>query len=126
VQERMELEGGVEAMKQWTNLLQSSKSSVIEEGQKIAVLCRMLCARRPGSDFDRLGLGSPSFLGEDPGHTISSTSDPIFKKWALEPIELVDGVPFAVVTGYGYQGWFDPSGAERYVRYCMGNCDWSR
>lgn len=122
-EKRAEAGGGVEAFKGWTNLLQSSKSSVFEERQKIAVLCRMLFTRRPGSDFKAAGLGGPAFLGND--QIFYSTSDPIFKKWSLEPIELVDGVPFAVVTGYRYEGWFDPSGAELYVRYCMTNCDWS-
>ena len=122
---RMEAGGGVEAFEQWNNLLHSSTSSMFEERQKIAVLCRMLFTRQEGSDFERPGLGGPSFLGQDRGHTIYFTSDPIFKKWPLEPIELVDGVPFAAVTGYGYEGWLDPSGAELYARYCMTNCDWS-
>jgi hypothetical protein len=124
-QKRMEVGGGDKAIKMWTNILHSSTSSVFEERQKIAVLCRMLFSRRPGSDFKDARLGGPSFLGQDLGHTIYSTSDPIFNKWPLEPVELVDDIPFAVVTGYGYEGWFDPRGAELYVRYCMTNCDWS-
>jgi hypothetical protein len=123
-QKRMEAGGGAEAIKQWTNLLSSSTSSVFEERQKIAVLCRMLFNRRPGLDFQDARLGAPTFLGQG-SRSIDSFSDPIFKQWPLEPIELVDGVPFAVVVGYGYEGWVNPSGAELYVRYCATNCDWS-
>ena len=124
---RWEAGGGVntEAFKQLTNLLQSSRSSIVDEEQKVAVLCRMLFTRRPGSDFERPSLGGPSFLGMDSSRTIYFTSDPIFKKWSLEPIELVDGVPFAVVTGYSIEGHVDPRSAELYVRYCMTNCNWS-
>ena len=124
-QKRTEAGGGTEAIKQWTNLLHSSTSSVFEERQKIAVLCRMLFTRRPGLDFHGAGLGGPAFLGRDRDRSINSISDPIFEKWPLEPIELVDGVPFAVVSGYSYEGWFDPRGAELYVRYCATNCAWS-
>jgi hypothetical protein len=112
--------GGPEAIRQWTNLL--SKSDLLEEQAKIAVLCRMLFTRRPGANFERPGLGAPVFLGQLGGFSIAN---PGFATWPLEPIELVDGVPFCVVTGYDYHGWVDPSGAELYVRYCATNCDWS-
>lgn len=95
-----------------------------ENYQRVAVLCRMLFSKRPGSDFVRPGLGAPSFLDGYPLPTYSF-DDPRFKKWPLEPIEIVDAVPFAIVVGYSYHGVWDPQETESYVRYCMTNCDWS-
>jgi hypothetical protein len=96
-----------------------------EKLQKIAVLCRMLFTQRPGSEFKRPELGGPSFLGDDRPFGPRTIDDPIFKTWPLEPIELVDDVPFAVAQGYTYQGPIDPAASESYVRYCITNCDWS-
>src|ERR1022692_112573 len=88
---------------------------------RIAILCRMLFIQRHGSTFERPAfLGAGAFFGED--FTFESKS---YTNWPSEPIELVDGVPFAIVYGYSYQGFWNPHSAESYVRYCMTNCDWS-
>jgi hypothetical protein len=118
---------GKETASQQLLTLARTAPNYLEERLKVAVLCRMLFSKRPGSDFARPDLGGPSFLdGYTGGRPIAdSFDDPRFKKWPLEPIEIVDGVPFAIVTGYTYEGNWDPRGTESYVRYCMTNCDWS-
>ena len=96
--------------------------------QRVAVLCRMLFSRRARSTFERPELGAPEFIGDPPGSSISlngSRDSSCFKTWPLEPIEIVDGVPFLVVRGYMVEAIVDPHYMESYVRYCITNCDWS-
>jgi hypothetical protein len=83
-----------------------------DDYEKLAVLCRMVFVSRPAEKFMRPSLGGPSFFGK------TDTTD-----WPLEPIELVDGVPFLISWGY-------ISGGEAlppcfYVQYCIDNCDWN-
>jgi hypothetical protein len=82
------------------------------QAEKIFVLCRMLFTARPGSDFRRPGMGMPIFLG--------GTS---FKDWPLEPIELVNGVPFLISFGYVIAGQVEPP--SLYIEYCVNSCDWN-
>jgi hypothetical protein len=97
----------------------STNSHSTESEQTTAILCRMLFTPRAGADFQRPAyLGAPAILGDPPFSTSNAN-------WPLEPIELVDGIPFAVEYGYTYEGFCDPHGAESYVRYCITNCDWS-
>jgi len=99
--------------------------SIINQ-QGTAILCRMLFTARPGSTFDRPALlGGPQFLGGAPQSEAPFNVNRNFTNWPSEPIEIVDGVPFAVVIGYIYEGYWDPRSAESYVRYCVKNCDWS-
>jgi hypothetical protein len=80
---------------------------------RLIILCRMLFVKRPfPGEFRRPGIGAPVFLG-------GTTHD----DWPLEPIELVDGVPFLITMGYSLAGL--PESAERYLAYCMANCDWN-
>jgi hypothetical protein len=57
------------------------------------VLCRMLFVRKPKGEFRRPGLGAPIFVGG------TSVED-----WPLEPIEMVDGIPFLMTRGYFLAG----------------------
>ncbi len=91
-------------------LLQAAKTS--RENQQIIVLCRMLFTKRSGSEFRRPLIGGARFFG--------ATDYP---HWPLEPIELVDGVPFLITQGYVLAGVPEP--AHAYLQYCMANCDWS-
>ena len=92
--------------------------------QRTAILCRMLFTARPTSTFKRAGfLGGPSFYGESRSEFAFDTTS--YTNWPSEPIELVDGIPFAVVNGYIYEGLWDPHAAESYVHYCATNCVWS-
>ena len=84
-----------------------------EDAEKIAVLCRMLFVQRHGLDFRRPTLGGAGFIGG------TANSD-----WPLEPIEIVDGIPFKIVWAYSNVG--APPQPREYVRYCMANCDWSK
>ena len=79
---------------------------------KIAVLCKMLFAKRPGSEFIRPSMGGAVFIGGT--H---------YSDWPLEPIEIIDGVPFIIVRGYSVFGASELP--FMYVRYCMTNCNWS-
>jgi hypothetical protein len=97
--------------------------------QRIAILCRMLFTNKPASsDFERPAfLGAPSFLDGD-SESLRPDRFSVTKNyinWSSEPIEIVDGIPFAVVYGYTYEGTWFPHAAESYVHYCMSNCAWS-
>jgi hypothetical protein len=71
----------------------------------------MLFTRRT-VEFRRPYIGAASFFG--------GTSYP---DWPLEPIEVVDGIPFLITQGYMLGGKAEP--AQSYLRWCMANCDWS-
>jgi hypothetical protein len=75
------------------------------------VLSRMLFVARPKSEFRRPLLGLPCCVGG------TSAGD-----WPLEPMAVVDGVPFLVVRGYNLFG--SAEAPLRYVRYCIRECDW--
>ncbi len=123
-EKRMEEGGGEKAVKEADDIRRSSKSSVLDERGKIVILCRMLFTPR-GTNFEEAGLGGLTFLGDN-GRTTMNSEGAIFKKWPLEPIELVDGIPFLVVDGWVYEGWCDPRGAEHFVRHCAtAGYDWS-
>ena len=83
-----------------------------QEENQVIVLCRMLFQKRGPADFRRPWIGAPSFFG---GTDI--------KDWPLEPIEVIDGVPFLITRGYMLAGVPEP--AESYLRMCMTECDWN-
>jgi hypothetical protein len=91
-------------------LLQAAQTN--RESQQIIVLCRMLFTQRSTSEFRRPLIGGAHFFG-----------DTDYPHWPLEPIELVDGVPFLITQGYVLGGV--PESADAYLQYCMTNCDWS-
>jgi hypothetical protein len=80
-------------------------------GEAIFILCRMLFVARPKVEFRRPSLGGAGFLGGT-----------VYEDWPLEPIEIVDGIPFLIVDGYVLAG--KPESPERYVDYCLKECDW--
>ncbi len=43
--------------------------------------------------------------------------------WPLEPIDIVDGVPFLISEGYILAGHAES--AADYLDYCVRECDWS-
>ncbi len=83
-----------------------------DEAEQVYILCRMLFTNRASSNFRRPEIGAAIFIG-----------DTDYTDWPLEPIELVDGVPFVIVWGYTLHGYEEPPGS--YLEYCMTNCDWS-
>ena len=85
-----------------------------EKGARVNViiLCRMLFTKRSGSDFNAPSLGSPIYLGG----TVSAD-------WPLDPITLVDGVPFLITDGYYVAGTPEPQWL--YLQYCDSHADWS-
>lgn len=91
-------------------LLEAAKTGSLEE--PVIVLCRMLFVRRGTSEFRRPMIGAASFFGGTD-----------YADWSLEPIELMDGIPFLVTRGYMLAG--SPEPAESYLRYCMTACDWT-
>jgi hypothetical protein len=80
--------------------------------QRTLVLCRMLFQAKPKGTFRRAEIGL-TFLPH-------GTTD---GDWPLEPVEIVDGVPFFVARGYKLIGVAES--ATEYVRYCIKECDWS-
>jgi hypothetical protein len=82
------------------------------DAEEVFVLCRMLFVSRRKSEFRRPMIGGAVFL-----------ADTSYADWPLEPVELVDGVPFIITWGYDLAG--HPEAPESYLEYCMANCDWS-
>ena len=104
-------------------------ANLVADEKKIAVLCRMLFVPREGASFDRPALGAPEFLGDPPGAAVAlnnTSNSPGFQTWPLEPIELVDDIPFLVVGRYPVDAAVDPRNSETYVDYCLTNCAWTR
>jgi hypothetical protein len=82
-------------------------------GMSTFVLCRMLFTAKTGGEFRRPGIGDSYLIyGADP------------KDWPLQPIEVVDGVPFLVTQGGGIAGFPESSG--QYLAYCAKECDWNK
>ncbi len=84
-----------------------------ESSMSVIVLCRMLFSPKPGAEFRRPQLGASFFIGQA-----------VHNAWKLEPIEIVDGVPFVIVDGYHLVGRAETS--EEYLEYCVKNCEWSK
>lgn len=81
-------------------------------GYKVFVLCRMLFTAKPKGEFRRAAVGVHFFFG--------GTGD---DDWPLEPIELVEGIPFYLVVGGALGGKAEHP--LMYLSYCTKNCDWS-
>jgi hypothetical protein len=79
---------------------------------KVIILCRMLFSQSARSNFRAPRLGTPMYLG--------GTND---ADWPTAPIEVVDGVPFLVTTGYALAGLAES--AESYLRYSESDANWS-
>lgn len=79
--------------------------------QRVIILCRMLFQAVSGDEFRRPFLGGPVFIDGSEGD------------WPLEPIAIVDQVPFVIVTGYDLGGRAEP--ASKYLEYCLANCEWT-
>lgn len=77
----------------------------------VPILCRMLFCARPKQDFHRPSLGGSQIIAGE------------YEDWPLEPITIVDGVPFFIIYSYHLAGM--PVSAEGYLSYCKHNCDWS-
>ncbi len=84
-----------------------------EDGVKVIPLCRMLFVAREGGSFrgPKLGWGN-SCPREDKAD------------WPLEPIALVDQIPFLVCPRYARLEKVE-TGRE-YVDYCLSECDWGK
>lgn len=84
-----------------------------QKGQmhKIYTLCRMLFTNRKGTEFRRPRIGGAAFLGRTD-----------YSDWPLEPIEIVDGVPFLISRGYMLGG--EPEYPDMYLDYCFKSCEW--
>ena len=106
---RLQGMGRVAATKTLQELAREESASV---GHRAIILCRMLFTKKTGGEFRRPALGETVFLGG------SGNSN-----WPLEPISMIDGVPFQVVRGYLLAG--KPESSENYLAYCLAECDWS-
>src|SRR5580698_8638352 len=77
-----------------------------KNGMRAMLLCRMLFQAKPKGEFRCPLIGLPIFISP-------TKSD----EWPLEPIEIVDGVPFLVVQGYLFGGEMET--AVHYLDYCQ-------
>ncbi|HZU34578.1 MAG TPA: efflux RND transporter permease subunit [Gemmataceae bacterium] len=82
-----------------------------QHGDNTVILCRMLFTAKAKGKFRRMGLGGAWFLGNTD-----------YADWPLEPIELVDNVPFLIVRGFTLEGLAEAPSS--YVEYCVHNCAW--
>ena len=84
----------------------------------VFVLCRMLYIPKPSKTFRRPELAAPVFFG---GTKIED--------WPLEPIEIIDGVPFLIILGHLVaRGHFLATPEEsplKYLEYCSKECVWN-
>ena len=95
-------------------LLDAARTADFHDYEKVVVLCRMLFEFRDGVDYVYPSLGQRTFFW-----------DTTFADWPLEPVELVDGYPFWIVSSLAYSGARSPDAASRYVSYCITNCEWN-
>jgi hypothetical protein len=79
---------------------------------RVVILCRMLFSQRTGTNFRAPLLGAPVYMG--------GTND---ADWPRAPIEVINGVPFLITTGYFLAGVAES--AESYLRYSESVADWS-
>ncbi len=93
-------------------LLASAKTNA-QLDERYFVLCRMLFTQRGTNQF------RPPFRGTV-RYVIGQAGD-----WPLDPIELVDGIPFFLTAGSAGSGNRGPEFVESYLHYCMTNCDWN-
>jgi hypothetical protein len=82
------------------------------EIERSIILCRMLFRSKKGSAFRPPTIGLPRYFGGSDA-----------KDWPLEPIEIVDGVPFMIATGHLIAGYREKP--DTYVKYCIEEADWS-
>jgi hypothetical protein len=95
-------------------LKEISESEDERHDDKIFILCRMLYKAKKEESFRRPQCGGPLFFAPKPSG---------LDAWPLEPIELIDGVPFQIVDGYVLAGKGESPG--HYLKYCIENCDWN-
>ena len=84
-----------------------------EYDEQVIILCRMLFEPRPGVEFRRPLLGGPQLYG---GTTM--------KDWPLEPITVVDDVPFLTASSYMIAGG-KPEEGTTYLNDCISTADWT-
>jgi hypothetical protein len=89
---------------------------------QVIVLCRMLFEPKPGQTFRRAALGSPTFVGED-SWFMNRTVAEIERAWPLEPITIVEGIPFSISHIALLAGAAER--AESYLNYCIANLSWT-
>jgi fermentation-respiration switch protein FrsA (DUF1100 family) len=92
-------------------LARKAREDKVEE-LKVVILCRMLFRAKPGGTFRPAAVGKP--IPDGPADR---------RPWPLEPIEVVDGVPFKVVSGYTLTGEWEH--AANYLAYCLRECEWN-
>jgi len=92
-------------------MLEYAKTNYWNSDQ-LFILCRMLYKKPSNSDFRAPLLGVPYCLGE------TSPMD-----WPLNPIEIVNGVPFLIAKQHTIYGV--PGIPSEYLEYCITNCDWN-
>ena len=80
---------------------------------RTVTLCRMLFKAKRGSIFEPPAIGGVWFC---PGGTTA-------EDWPLQPIAIVDGVPFRIAGAYVLGG--HPEDPADYVAYCVKECDWN-
>jgi hypothetical protein len=86
-----------------------------ESDDTFAILTRMLFSAKPKGKFRTMILCQ--LWGYYGG---TSQED-----WPLQPIEIIDGVPFLIVNCSARVGSGWPEPTSDYLDYCIKDCDWS-
>ena len=90
-------------------MLRQAMANRTASDDTIIVLCRLLFTAKPGGQFRAPSLGAAVVIGGR-------------DNFPLEPIEIVNGFPFLVVSGYNQTEVPEP--ADTYLNYCLSDCDW--
>jgi hypothetical protein len=102
--------GKEKACKQLTKLAQDD-----DEDGEVVILCRLLFSKKGNNELPRFPFGCPSYMG--------ATTD---VDWPNSPVELVDNVPFFIVSSYCGSGPPPHAFSLLYLNYYIENCEWSK
>lgn len=129
--QKFDIETRIKALRKLANSTPYENGGIPEDqSYATIILCRMLFAKKFLHEFRRPLIGSPQFIG---GYKVPKHPDAVnawvpsinaaCALWNLEPITLVNDVPFLVVDGYLLAGHAES--ASHYLEYCLEHCDWS-
>ena len=89
----------------------------LEVCEKVDALCQMLFTPPLGEKHAAIGFSM--------GFWLPITNHLTETGWEMAPLEVVDGVPFSIVLGIGYEGLFPNDMIESHVLYCAKRYQWS-
>lgn len=80
---------------------------------QIIILTKMLFQAKEDSVLRRPMIGAAGFAGNTD-----------YEDWPLEPIEIINDIPFLITSGYSLGG--RPESSIMYLEYCIKNGEWTK